>query len=262
MVKIELEVKPYERGPDYAAHLRALSRYLSEAAAICGGEGVPNVPIEAKGMWFSEAMPKTVAPTTDAGDGAPPATEVPPNAVRAAWDSEAVAAAMRGESAATKVTPSSATPVSAAVAPDAERDSAGTPYDERIHNGNRAKNADGTWRRRRNTPDAVFDGVMEEITRATVDTHAAATDVQQSIAPATPVASSVPPPPPFDTGVTFDQLVDAVMGAVGARTLTMAQVVAACEAQGFPTMPRLVGHPEAIQAVFDTLFEPVEDSDD
>lgn len=55
-------------------------------------------------------------------------------------------------------------------------DSAGTPWDERIHASTKTTNKDGTWTRRRNTPDATFDAVMAELK-------------------ATPAPAAVPAPP-------------------------------------------------------------------
>lgn len=49
-------------------------------------------------------------------------------------------------------------------APD--RDTAGIPWDERIHASTKTTNKDGTWTRRRNTPDEVFDKVMAELKAA------------------------------------------------------------------------------------------------
>ena len=47
-----------------------------------------------------------------------------------------------------------------------ERDTAGIPWDERIHASTKTTNKDGTWTRRRNTPDEVFDKVMAELKAA------------------------------------------------------------------------------------------------
>lgn len=60
-----------------------------------------------------------------------------------------------------------AAPLNFAEAPAAltpgQLDSAGVPWDERIHASTKTTNKDGTWTRRRNTPDAVFDAVMAEL---------------------------------------------------------------------------------------------------
>lgn len=76
-------------------------------------------------------------------------------------------------------------PAAAAGAPD--RDSAGLPWDERIHASSRATLQDGTWRRRKNTDDALFESVMAELRAA----H-----------PTTPASEDVPPPPPTTTNDT------------------------------------------------------------
>lgn len=76
-----------------------------------------------------------------------------------------------------------------------ERDKDGIPWDERIHSSSKKTNADGTWTRRRNTPDDVFDKVMAELKTAntTRTMEAAAGLVPTPSAPA--VAPSVPLPP-------------------------------------------------------------------
>lgn len=56
-----------------------------------------------------------------------------------------------------------------------QRDVAGIPWDERIHASTKTTNKDGTWTRRRNTPDETFDKVMAELKAAnTAMTMAAA----------------------------------------------------------------------------------------
>jgi hypothetical protein len=76
-------------------------------------------------------------------------------------------------------------------ASDVERDSAGIPYDARIHSGTKGVNKDGTWARRRNTPDDLFNSVMAELKAA---------NTQRTLGAATalipPPPSSVPAPPP------------------------------------------------------------------
>lgn len=60
-------------------------------------------------------------------------------------------------------------------------DSAGVPWDERIHsNGKSPKNGDGTWRRKRNLQDAYYDQIMAELRARTA---------------AAPQPSFAPPPP-------------------------------------------------------------------
>lgn len=51
----------------------------------------------------------------------------------------------------------------------ATHDSAGLPWDERIHSSNRAFNADGTWRRRRGVSDDLVKQVEAELRKADHD---------------------------------------------------------------------------------------------
>lgn len=87
----------------------------------------------------------------------------------------------------------------AAIAGAPDRDSAGLPWDERIHASSRATIADGTWRRRKNTPDATYDAVMAELRAAVPNGTASAAD-----APPAPPIDDTPLPPtstePADTG--------------------------------------------------------------
>lgn len=47
--------------------------------------------------------------------------------------------------------------------PPDDVDKTGRPWDERIHSANRKKNADGTWRKRKNLDAALYDQVMADI---------------------------------------------------------------------------------------------------
>lgn len=75
--------------------------------------------------------------------------------------------------------------------PGITRDSDGIPWDERIHSESRATNRDGTWRKRKNLDDGVYDRVMAELKAAnTARTIGAAA----SLVP--PTVTVTPPPPP------------------------------------------------------------------
>lgn len=79
-------------------------------------------------------------------------------------------------------------------APD--RDSAGLPWDERIHSGNKATKADGTWKRRRNIDDALVAQVEAELRGATPSPApmAAPTIPLASPPPMAPMAAPAPMP--------------------------------------------------------------------
>lgn len=70
----------------------------------------------------------------------------------------------------------------------ADRDSAGIPWDERIHASTKTKTANGNWTRRRNTDDAVFNAVMAELKGGAKEATA-----QEAFTNPTP--SAVPAPP-------------------------------------------------------------------
>jgi hypothetical protein len=70
-----------------------------------------------------------------------------------------------------------------------EFDSAGIPWDERIHAGTKGMNQDGTWKRRRNTSDVTWAHVNAELAQKTAGT-----------APAAPPAIPVPPQVPIPAG--------------------------------------------------------------
>jgi len=105
-------------------------------------------------------------------------------------------------------------------------DSAGVPWDERIHSASRATIADGTWRRRKNTPDDVYTSVLAELTGKPAVTDAGlakATALADAPPPPPPAATEAPPPPPVvetpaapappatsSDPMTFPQFVQAV----------------------------------------------------
>lgn len=79
-----------------------------------------------------------------------------------------------------------------------QRDVAGIPWDERIHASTKTTNKDGTWTRRRNTPDEVFDKVMAELKAANMamTLEAAAGLAAPTPEPPQPSAAEAFTPPP------------------------------------------------------------------
>lgn len=71
------------------------------------------------------------------------------------------------------------------------RDSKGLPWDERIHSGNRAFNADGTWRARRGVDKATAARIEKELLATVTAAPAAAAAI-----PAPPAANAGLPPIP------------------------------------------------------------------
>lgn len=89
-------------------------------------------------------------------------------------------------------------------ATDAELDSTGLPWDERIHSGNKTKNDDGRWKKRKGVADNVVDAVTAELRKTYPATAAAApitTVAEMAAATSSVVSAPVPPAPPaFNTG--------------------------------------------------------------
>lgn len=77
--------------------------------------------------------------------------------------------------------------------PNAELDSDGLPWDERIHAGTKKQNKDGTWKRKRNVQDFQYDEVVKELKDAIGDnSEPVADNVSHSDTGSTPVT---PPSP-------------------------------------------------------------------
>ena len=81
-----------------------------------------------------------------------------------------------------------------------ELDSAGVPWDERIHASTKSQNADGTWKKRRGVDPAEVDRVTAELTTAP---EAPAAEQSAPVAPpAVPEVPEVPAAPATPESVT------------------------------------------------------------
>lgn len=80
-------------------------------------------------------------------------------------------------------------------------DKSGLPWDERIHSGNRALNADGTWRAKRNVDAGLVTRVTKEL-QATLGNTGAPAAPAATAPPAAPEAAPPPPPAPANTAFT------------------------------------------------------------
>lgn len=85
-----------------------------------------------------------------------------------------------------------------------ELDSAGLPWDERIHSGSKKKNADGKWKLRKNVDEALVKSVEAEnqgaaqpafLQNQPAPAQQAAHAIAPAIVPATLVANAAPPAP-------------------------------------------------------------------
>jgi hypothetical protein len=155
-------------------------------------------------------------------------------------------------------TPAHATP---AVAPTGVTlDTAGLPWDARIHTGSRAMNADGSWRRKRGVDEATIATVEGELKALmSVPVEPASNVLPFTPAPppppAEPVAVAVavpapPPPPPTDP---FIGLIERISSLVGAKAITMEQAQAAIVAAGGVSLPLMVSRPDLIPQVLSAI---------
>lgn len=146
-----------------------------EPAAPVAPVAVQDAP--AAPITLTAAVPSVVTP---AGEELPPAAAVfgaggaiplPPSVV------PAIPAASTTDAPVAPTAPAAASPV--------ELDKNGLPWDARIHASTKAKNADNSWRTRRNLDKATLDSVTAELKAGA------------SVAPAvpTPPAMVIPPPP-------------------------------------------------------------------
>lgn len=216
-------------------------------------------PSEVKAV---DDLQSRIAGAVVAEEPAAPFVPAVPSTAVAAPSPTAPAAPLVTTPAPTSATPQSATPVTgiAAPAPGVELDVKGMPWDGRIHASTRAKLQDGTWRQKRNTDPAYITQVENEL-RAAMGAPAPA-----AAAPAAPtVAAAVPSAPPV-TGApaapaapaggttaaspsSFAEFLQKVTAAVTAGSFAQADVIAACQAVGVPTLPALGARPDLIPSV-------------
>ena len=146
-------------------------------------------------------------------------------------------------------------------------DSEGLPWDSRIHSSSKAKNADGTWRIKRNSDKEFVAGVVAELKKVmAIPAPAPSSDVSIAAAfsltppPAVeppPAVSAVPPPPVAAPAAdTLASLMDYIMERNKAGTLPMATVTHTVKAQGLGSLRDLDTRPDLIPA-FKAALEAV-----
>lgn len=115
---------------------------------------------------------------------------------------------------ATTVTPKPEAQVTPQQVADAELDSDGLPWDERIHASTKSKTAAGAWTKRRGVDDATRDAVIAELREAyPAPAQEAPAPAPAPAAPAAPAAPqvpsiSVPTPAPAAPKSKYEELVD------------------------------------------------------
>lgn len=92
-------------------------------------------------------------------------------------------------------------PAASIIAQAPAHDSRGFPWDERIHSGNKTLNQDGSWKKRKNVPDATVASMEHELHVAGRTVGGQGSTPQ---APAMPSAPATPPVPPVPAAPTSD----------------------------------------------------------
>ena len=168
-------------------------------------------------------------------------------------------------------------------APGIEVDSAGMPWDGRIHSATRSRVADGTWRQKRGVEDDVLAQVTAELRQtmaipaSPVQQNFIATTGHADAIPSVPgqrfeavpvppsVGSAAPPAPPVSStpvesagaaptaspssGNQFPKLMQLITGKFTKGELTQASIQAAVAKAGLPSLPMLASRPDLVPVV-------------
>lgn len=177
-------------------------------------------------------------------------------------------------------------------APSGELDIKGLPWDERIHAGTKAKNADGSWRQRRGLNDPALVARVEAEMRARVANRDAGPGMAEALGEDAaklaamgmdplsgqplPTGGYVPPPPPMAAGgtaanvppppvvatppapaapdaLTYDGFLAWVTPKMMDGSTPFDKVAAALSASGVSSLQELRDNPAAIPAVYAAL---------
>jgi hypothetical protein len=122
-------------------------------------------------------------------------------------------------------------------------DSAGLPWDERIHSRTGSKNADGTWRQKRGVAATVLNAVLSEL-RARV--------APEPAAPATPTAAPEPeaafpwdaPAAPIAPQITHEGLLAQITKAITGGGLSNAGIMGLLSEHGVKSAQELMARPD------------------
>lgn len=189
-----------------AAQAPAVDTTRDYASLFGGTPAVPSVPVPLS----------PVVPAVPSAVSAPPAVSVPP-------------------AGGSDVPPAPANPTNAL-------DSAGMPWDHRIHATTKGKNQDGTWRAKRGVDPKLVEDVQEQNKRL------------MAIAPP-PVPPAVPGAPAPDTegAMTFPDLMEQVIRLINNNKLTIESANAACLPIGVTFLHQLDKRPDLVGQAWSLL---------
>lgn len=205
--------------------------------------GAPELPLPTRAAQVFGAAPSTAVaaalPTA-------PGTSIPP--VPAA----APPAPPPAPAAAAPVPPAPPAPPAAPALPDTSKlDSRGLPWDSRIHASSKTTNkADGQWRQKRETPDALVQQVEAELRQ--VMGLPAPTPATPPVPPvpnsAFAVAAAMGLAPPVDLGSLMVWVAPFMP-----HKITNDQLMAALAQHGVPSLNALVQRPDLVPAIHAAL---------
>lgn len=129
-------------------------------------------------------------------------------------------------------------PSSPVIIPGVQLDSAGTPWDSRIHSSSKAFVADGTWRLRRNLDPNILAAVKAELGQA-----------MSAPAPIIPAAPVVPPQPPVAPTAPVVLTFPGLLQKITAAGITKEQASAAAVKLGLPSFALVATRPDLLPAM-------------
>lgn len=138
-------------------------------------------------------------------------------------------------------------------APTAVRlDSAGMPYDVRIHSGAISQKKDGTWTAKRGVSELLITQIEAEHRAAGYGQAAAAPAPTPTVTPppgiaGPPATEVVPPPAGVPDEAAFKALISQMGTAMSANQLAKPQIDAALAAIGLKATPELKTRPDLIE---------------
>lgn len=194
------------------------------------------------------------APSTAAAAAPPSAPEAPLGTSAAPASVFAPPAPTNGSAAAAPSAPAAPTSPASGV----DLDLKGLPWDGRIHGSTKTKNADGSWRQKRNLDDSLRLQVEQEL-RGAMAARAPIT-VAPALPPTTapsPAAVSAPPvttlPVPPAGGETFGQLMARIAVPMNTDPSYAAKIVQALSTLGLTAIGQLAARPDLVAPFGATL---------
>lgn len=147
-------------------------------------------------------------------------------------------------------------------------DSRGLPWDVRIHSSTKARNADGTWRTKRNVDAALVPVVEAELQRLmaiAAPVAAPQPPATPPMPPAAPVAPPMPPaapvppvpaPPPAPAGQpnTFAELMTFLTPLMAQQRVTMETITGCLTECGIAALPLLGARQDLVPVVWTKIL--------